>query len=481
VRKWNADKKFIGRSGYFLVPLLLTLAFFVTFSTVNEACTTGRPTNQPNNGIFCFFIHSPGDNALPYDFAINVAKGQPTAMLADWHLTDRPPLQVGMALGADLLAAGSGYTLQVYTSAATFYQLSWIGALFGLLVMMRVRLKNIITIIGVIGLSSFVFINSIFVWPKFYSASLVILGITMLFLADKRINSRYLPVAMAAISLGMLAHMGVVFTAIGVAIVFAAYYFKNFGFNLRSKDFIYLAMSCLLALLLLGPWFIYKQKVEPIDFLTKYQLAGVTDASDTRGTFKTIVDEYHELSFPTWLDDKGKNLLTLVNPFGTYVAVRNPGESNLAYFARFIEQANFYILIASVGVLNMGWLALIKKRWREQTSRGEVLTWAACGVGLLFWVLAMIVPEATINHQGSYAANLLIMVLLGVFVTRINHKWLLLLLGVQSTMFAFVWLISPNYTRYQDGAMHIVQFIVLGLLLLALYQLPKYKFAKELT
>ncbi|HSX24302.1 MAG TPA: hypothetical protein VLE74_04330 [Candidatus Saccharimonadales bacterium] len=428
---------------YYVVPLLITTVFLVVYSLIFYSCVAKKPAlggyGEIDNRTFCHTSALPFDNALPFIYGQNILNKEERKPVIDWSLADRPPLQIAAAL--PILDFSQHHTQYKkffeYNIFSVFLQLSWVGAIWGVMQSLKIKKKYQAAILIGLGTTGFFYLNSVFVWPKLLAAGLVFSGV-ILFLGKPRhkIEYRYFPFAAITLSLGMLSHTGVLFTIVPFALLMAYKIARSRKINIR-----YTALSLALALSLLLPWYVYKGTLVKADRLVKWHFAGVQDL-DQRGTVKTIVSQYRKLSFHDWLDAKEKNVKTLATgnfssqvscPIGTSVLV------NKCAFDQWRTMV-FFSTVFALEAFNLGWLAFAYRIVRKKLDSLDIDILIVIGLSLVFWVLAMFMPASTVVHQGSYATMMLLFFFLAKNLADLPFPVIASVVAVQPVIFYLVWI-----------------------------------------
>lgn len=432
---------------FYAVPLFITLAFLVFYAHFLYACPGKAPVTDQwgeiQNPAFCHIAQLPIDNALPFIYAEDVLSNHAKELVIDWSIADRPPLQIGASLPiADVTLHASQFTKYAYyTVFAIFLQLSWIGVLWGILnTLFKQRWRVWGLLIG-FGGTGFFYLNSVFVWPKLLSASLVVFSVFLLIDAGKTkrlFDYRYAVMAALAISLGLLAHTGVVFTLLGMLPVMA----YDLGFHRKGRKLPLkpLVAAVILSLLLLVPWQITKSHLTTHDRLVKWQLAGVISAKDQRGTLETIKQEYQKLTFKQWLSNKKSNTEVVftgsvhnhcdVRPSDILSNCNLASWRSLTFFSPFFA-FEFFILGFPAALWQMF------KRTLDKLDR--TLLWTSL-LSLVAWILLLFIPGSTVLHQGSYATEILLFIVLGRKLASLPSYVFGPLIGLQVILFYIAWL-----------------------------------------
>ncbi len=449
LKKSSAQFKLVRT--FYVIPLLLTLLFFSVYTSLLYSCriyANGVDNRRVVNQTFCAIQNMPLDNGLPQMYADFVLQHKPRALVIDWTIADRPPVQIGTSLPIMDFTQGARQSLRghYYNVLSIFLKISWVGALWGLFRKLKLeRWTQVLLFIG-FGATGFFFLNSVFVWPKFLSAGLVLAAMTpYLGEAITKESYRYAPVAIGLICLGMLSHTNVMFTLLPfVAIqLYKLLRTKKWRRQLNLK---FLVIAVVLALAFLAPWQVFKSSITTSDRLIKYHFADVTSYADTRGTVQTIIQEYQKLSFHQWLHNKQANVAALFNgnfrfeagcrPIDLYKTVKGCSDwKTLTFFSTFFALETF-----TVGFLALVYLG-IRKLWDRFDKE---LLWLLGG-SLLFWLLVMFHPGSTVVHQGSYLTMILLFVLLGKSLAKSSRAVLVGLTIIQLIIFYQAWIYGVHH------------------------------------
>jgi hypothetical protein len=141
---------------------------------------------------------------------------------------------------------------------------------------------------------------------------------------------------------------------------------------------------------------------------------------DTRGVFETMIASYREIGLKGALERKRANLVELFG--GSFKSLASVKGGKAATDRRVDD---FYFTFRSAGWWNLGWLvglAVILGRgrrvWNRPDARQLLLACGVLGFTLAIWVLLMFGPSTTVIHQGTYFANLLLLVVPAVILMR---------------------------------------------------------------
>ncbi len=412
---------------YFAMPLGITGVIFIIFSSLLYGCRLpmqpGSDSRRVVNESFCAIEQLPLDNGLPLMFATFSMNNEPRSQVIDWTIADRPPLQIGSSLPiVELLRNAPPLQVgNIYNVFSIFLQLSWVGAIWGLLQWLKVRRVFQVLLLTGFATTGFFYLNSIFVWPKLLGAALVI-GAIAPFMGSS-LNKKqlaYLPVAAGLVSLGLMAHTSLMFTVIPFALVLLYKLIKA----RRLIQYKHLVVAVGVTLLILLPWQVFKNTITTSDRLVKYHFANVTSYDDKRDTLQAIVDEYKKLPFEQWVHNKIANVKSLL-----IVDIDKPNWKTLTFFSTFFALEAF----------SLGLLPLIYNIVRRRLDGFDKETLLLIGGTLLVWILLMFNPGSTVVHQGSYATMVLLFILLGKQFLKLPPVWLSSLVGAQVIVFYLTW------------------------------------------
>ncbi len=358
----------------------------------------------------------PPDNELPYLFANGAREPHvPTPLLGDWLSSDRPPLQTGMVL-AQFPLFGKPRELN-YTIVSMLAQSWWIFALWLLLTTFEIDGRAVSVALAACLFSSFVFVNTFFVWPKLLSAAFT-LGFCAAFAAKgaSRIPEwvKWL-VPGTLCGFAMLAHGGSFFAlAPGVPLILIWR---------RSRPIAkQMAATIVCALAVYAPWAVYQKFYDPPgNRLLKMHFAGVGGV-DGRTFSQAFADGYGELRVRELIWNKESNFemafgsgienlhntLLMTEALFRYRADRWAKAADLGFE---IREKEFFYSAANLGLFVFAPCALLwgvwQRRFRTTEWRVSGLAWIFVFVAMTCWCLIMFGPHTTSIHQGSYALTLL--------------------------------------------------------------------------
>jgi hypothetical protein len=311
------------RAGHFLVPLFLCMGYFCVFSVVFSTCRLDKNILVANNNNFCHISNLPIDNSLPFLYADNLSNNKDSDLIVDWKLTDRPPVQIGVALSSFGLGFQRLQTYEMYYAVSVFLQITCIGALYSFLSILRVKRRDIVLITSAVALSSFVYINSVFVWPKLLSSGFMIAGILQL-IHHKTLRTRLLPSSAFFIALSLLTHSGTLFTLLGFVPVLGYMFLQAYRSSFKKGDYKLTLLALGIFLMLIMPWQLYKGSQDSRDRLVKWHFAGIIDANDKKSNLEAIRYAYTSVDLKTISRNKTENIKTMVK---SQVTVREKKES----------------------------------------------------------------------------------------------------------------------------------------------------------
>jgi hypothetical protein len=422
-----------------LLPIFITVLVLGYYSVLLGGCRLHEVNGQTNTS-FCYLVSLPIDNTLPLTYAKNIQEKNPKDFVGDWNLVDRPPIQIGAGLSVLELTNKPQDIDTGYQLIATFLQLSWISAVFGLLVTIGMKLKHIILLIGTMTFTGVIFINSIFVWPKFFSASLAIMGCVLLFDVSSKYRKRIVVSSIILIGLGLLIHDNIAFTILGSIAVLLFMAIRNIlskpNHKIKTMPWRSVFIGCITALLIATPWIIYKDMNSTSDRLIKWQFAGVIKPNNN-STISTLINAYKGIPFSTWLSNRWVNLETILKPILSHnltMGIKSIGfsksaiKASLSSLSVWYEENNFFALLFSFGLFNLGWLLLAIRKNAYKVSTLQKYLFASSLIGIIFWIILMFIPGSTVIHQGSYAALLILFCLFGAWLSHTSLLYILFLL-----------------------------------------------------
>jgi hypothetical protein len=414
------------------VPMLLSLAIGLAFTGL--AFIQGHGYEQNAVSAIASRFWRTQDNVIPLLFATRVAAHGTLSgyLLGTGQSSDRPPLQTGFALLQWPLWS-SGGRQAAYQFLSTGLSASWLPALWVVFRVRGVGQWRILIVVLATTLTGFVFVSTIYVWPKMLAGTLVLAALAIVFSsdeADRRLASGVVGVAL--LTLSMLAHGGAAFAVIALI---------PFAYRLRRRITVRAVAACA-AVAVAGyvPWTLYQRFVDPPgDRLLKWQLAGVTWI-DPRGALQAILQQYHRLSLLDLLVNKWVNLLSLAADPGLWrTQLAEPAWAS--GFLGYARLAQLNDLLPATGLLLLGAIALLVRSSRRALAPVAPLA-AFTGIALVVWVVILwggeVVPA--INHQSAYAVTVLFIALCALAVTYLPWPAATAILAGCAAWFAVSWI-----------------------------------------
>jgi hypothetical protein len=352
------------------------------------------------------FSHGlPGDNGVPVLTAEWIFQhghhGTPPEQGGDWQLSDRPPLQAGLALTQRPFGWDSG--LLNYQLLGVVAQQLWIVGLWALLLAARVGRVTRALVMAMVLVSGLALLNGFFVWPKMLPAGLMLavaaLVATPLWSQLRR--SLWAAALVAALcALALLGHGASVF-AIVPLIAVAAYR--------GLPSWRWLGVGLAVGIALMAPWSAYQKWEDPPgNRLVKWTLAGVAEV-DGRGAVETILDSYGEAGFDGVVENKEQNFIAMTNFNAVAKALEESiGHDSLTGVVRTVRGIGFFYLLPSLGLLLLAPLA-IAWQWRRRGLnpdewRFALTCMAIFAIGIVGWGLISFgnLAARTVIHFGTY-------------------------------------------------------------------------------
>ncbi|HJT78133.1 MAG TPA: hypothetical protein VJ739_13095 [Gemmataceae bacterium] len=402
------------RSPDLLAPLGLWLAASLFYTGVLFAADLDLPNGNQARARFTSALLPP-DDALPLLLAHRLYAGaDPRHLLADWHSSDRPPLQAGLVLAqAPVVAALGERVTFYYPLLGCVVQCSWIAAAWAVLRVLTASGPRLAVALLCLVFSGFGLVHSVYVWPKMLAAALALFPFALLLerlLQGRRPTGTDMALAGLGVGLGSLAHggAGLFSVCLGVFLVRPR--------TCPGPRRLLAGAAVLLALML--PWLAYQRYYDPPgNRLAKIHLAGAPDIDD-RPVTQALLDGYRRVGLLGTFRNKAENVKALFVEddrvlFGGRPPWQGDADDPLGGWRRW----QFHQLFVALGVFNAGWLvpvvALLRRRRLPRAER-----WAlGFGlVGLALWVLLLFGPGATVIHHGPFAVFLLLFALLTFWV-----------------------------------------------------------------
>jgi hypothetical protein len=428
VLAWRRGREQV-RGAVAAVALPLTLTVLNAVTVLGLGLLWRAPGKITDLAAVRFSWRLPGDNVLPFDFLRHVERvghASPAPVVGDWLSSDRPPLQSAMLLSHVLTRRGDGTALVDYQVGGTLLQSFWVLGLWLLLMALGVR-RSAAALAVAAGMSTTVIVlNMFFVWPKLLASAFALGAVGLVLLRDRTRmgDTARLACAGACAALAYLAHGGVVFVLVPVAVLGAWQAVRS------PQRWRVIGTTLVAALALVAPWTLYQRLVDPPgDRLLKWMLGEVHEL-DPRPVWTLVADRYRDVGWSIALENKRQNFFALIGgePANTWRAARAAVDQGRSPAASWLRVQLFYALVPSVQLL-----LVLAAGWVRRSARGAAERVAANRVGLLlvvsavFWCLVLFGPISTVLHQGTYA----LVLLLAATLTLVGYaSWPRLTLGV---------------------------------------------------
>ena len=124
-------------------------------------------------------------------------------LVGGWLCSDRPPLQTAFALLQWPLWTGQDRQL-AYQTLSTGLSVSWLPALWVVFRVRGVARWRILVVVLATSLTGFVFVSTIYVWPKMLAGTFALAALAVVVSrdeADRRLAGGVVAVALVALSL----------------------------------------------------------------------------------------------------------------------------------------------------------------------------------------------------------------------------------------------------------------------------------------
>lgn len=422
------------------LALILTVCGFYTVITFGCRIPNGLPLNIYQG---CILENTPGDNILPQFFGDKLIQNRDRDLAVDWHLADRPPLQIGGVVSLLDIIPNDALKLASYQVFSTFLQLAWIAGLWAFLKFLKIESSQEKFILFTSVFLGFYYYNSVYVWPKLLAAGLALAGLSLLLFYKQADKKDVLPRWIAAsclLVLSLLSHGSTLFIIISLGL------YLLITRRLPSVRVILIAACCALALY--SPWILYKSRTTTSDRLVKWHFAGVIQP-DERSTVKTIIDSYQAASISQIMHAKVENFKTLVyyTPYEITPhevsdapnANMDSANSHKALLSN-VRRQEFYATLPALGVINLGWIVMVMLFKKNRKAFDVISQPLALGLlATLVWCMLMFIPGSTVIHQNSYTTMMLIITAPLIAISFLNNWGRWLIAGAQVILFCSVW------------------------------------------
>lgn len=386
----------------------------------------------------------PADNALPRELADFIDRGNRNRILnTDWLVSDRPPLQSGVALLVMPCLRTAGISFDTVCEAVGLWlQLFWIPALVRLLDSLGLTRGRSLAVAGMVAFTGFFFFNSIYVWPKLDAAAFAVLAFVEMFLVpasepDEVLRERFRRGGAAAVAAWLL-HGGVMFAFLGSAPLVLWAWRRWKLWLLAGATFVAGA----------APWLAYQHwYAPPANRLVKWHIGGVVPP-DNRTVSQTLRDQYRQVGWKGAWETRRHNLQMLENGLWIF----QPGPGPLKDRDRWgANDVAFPTGTASVWWLGLFALPLaVWACWRKGAAGRQALQWQAITVTALLgtvtmWLALMFAPDALFTHQGTYVTQMLLVGLLAGWAMVAHPAIFWVIAALQVGEFAVIWVNPSSY------------------------------------
>lgn len=360
-----------------------------------------------------FTSQLPSDNDIPRFFSewfsIHGHDGPPPLYPAGWHMSDRPPLQIGYVLSQR--AFSNDVVNLHYQVLCVVIQQLWIVAMWAVLIAARVRSATRSLAMFAVIISDIAIVHGFFVWPKLLAATFLLAALALVISpkwVELRRDLRVAALFACLCALAMLAHGASVFGVIPLVAI---------GVLRGLPTWRWLGIAALVGLVLMGPWSVYQRYGDPPgNRLLKWQLGGYSRV-DGKGTLETIVDGYSEAGLSGTIANKYENFGEMAGWPGTkneivdMVDFAQNGEIAKALEA--LRRTRFFYMLPLVGLFLVAPIAMLLRR--KQVSRGDP-DWRFALISLFFVVVGCVgwglllfggTGARTVIHAGSLVLPLL--------------------------------------------------------------------------
>ena len=406
----------------------------------------------------------PGDNGLPQLFAEKIVLGDdPRVLIPEWLSSDRPPVQTGMLLFLRPVFPPDKWSDFGSTVIGLVIQLGWIPALWMLFRGSGLTVSRAVIATCLIAASGFVYVNSIFTWPKLIAAALALFAVALVrtsYVERRPLNSMELGLTVVAGTLGFLCHAGAAFTLIPLGIFMIARRWR--------PSFAEVVRLVAVAALLVTPWTLYQQVYDPPgDRLLKWHIGG--DAKfDPLSFGEALRLDYQTAGVAGTIENKISNVKTVLPIFSSWSSWLPLSSASAAE-----SVSDQFIFGNTAGFMSVGivlWLATRLRPGRiPQPSRSVAFLGGILLSSVLVWCAILFGPADTLSHQGSYANNLILLMLAALATVAASRLGSLLVLGYGVVCFALTFVVyGGDQTGYNGDAVALLCAAIALAIVLAL-------------
>ena len=346
----------------------------------------------------------PVDNLIPLIVAKALRAGEiASPLFGDWLMSDRPPLQTGLYLMLTLQNHELGYQI-----VGAWLQASFLFGVWGVAVAAQVPAAARRLILLACCLLPTAIINTFYVWPKMLTVGLLLLVFALLFCRRAENDRERMAFGIligGLTALAVLGHGSSLFALIGFAAVVVVFWAWP---SLKTMIYGFVTIVALYA-----PWMIYQNVFDPpANRLLKWHFAGVVDV-DNRSFGTALRDAYGALSWDGYVQGKLGNIDALIGqwpgPTARSIAAIfrlgswEPAGMRSNDFFQLLPSLHAYSLALIGAVLLLPFLKADRRPQRDAALRMLV----ALAAILAVFVLLIFQPGQTINHQGTFAVQVL--------------------------------------------------------------------------
>jgi hypothetical protein len=377
------------------------------------------------------------DNEIPRMFADCLTKdraGLKPFLLADWHSSDRPPLQTGMIMIAYPLVEEAGDRL-AYLLLGVAVNLFWIFGLWSFLRAVCIPEPRILLVVIMVALVGAVFINTVYTWPKMLSTALLLTAAAAIFDQNCPKKVRTLVVGSAS-AFSLLSHGSAAFALLGLAPLFWV----------RRKEWrtCEVIATFAVAAFIYCPWVAYQRFYDPPgNRLIKWHLAGVVPLDESRPAVNTIVEAYHKIGLSGLAVNKLHNLRMLLGDPTDWNGACAQGNAQPGWDLTFAGHVRHFFLLRlgptpTLLLIGIPWLFTRRVRqaaWLKPLA-GVLLT-----TSLIYLLLEFgSTPQTTtwLCHT-PYTLLILWCALGALAIGEMGNKWVFVFLLLHLALFVCLW------------------------------------------
>ena len=368
----------------------------------------------------------------------------------NWQFSDRPPLLSGILL---LNRPFSELILSMHENCRFvhyFHQITaisvmafWVVPVWYFVRKVEKSVESSIISFFLVAISSFILFNTIYAWPKLLSAWLAMIAyfiiIQLQINSNKPLTTFELVIGATAAALSLMAHGGVMFGLVPVALLMLTPTFWP-GWK---KVF----PASVAAAIVIIPWFLWQRFEDPPgNALLKSAFAGTYGFDEKHlGVLETIRNAYSDMSLSQWIQLRWDSIRELFGSFWDPILACLPS-SNVGL--DILRKHDQWYLFTSMKALNFGWLIIgyyvvraIRNRTMDKNEKSIILIVAIGVTGIIANSLTTF-PIHIIPHQ-SYFAVLAIVLGLAMAIANSGRIIVSIVATCQVLYLLIVWIVSP--------------------------------------